>query len=122
MSLMAYDLHGSWEKTTGHNSPLYKRQGESGAAAEFNVVRGRREEAGLPHRPCPMASLNLEALTGELENHGEACVSVSCSFGLLCHAPAEGKACFCAAYWLILGTANQFNDIKQTSDLLGGCL
>ncbi|XP_036765502.2 chitotriosidase-1 isoform X2 [Manis pentadactyla] len=37
ISLMTYDLHGSWEKTTGHNSPLYKRQGESGAAAEFNV-------------------------------------------------------------------------------------
>ncbi|XP_066091039.1 chitotriosidase-1 [Saccopteryx bilineata] len=37
ISLMAYDLHGSWERTTGHNSPLYKRQGESGAAAELNV-------------------------------------------------------------------------------------
>ncbi|XP_019287626.2 chitotriosidase-1 isoform X1 [Panthera pardus] len=37
ISLMAYDFHGSYEKTTGHNSPLYKRQGESGAAAELNV-------------------------------------------------------------------------------------
>uniref|UniRef100_A0A8C6RQ72 Chitinase 1 n=1 Tax=Nannospalax galili TaxID=1026970 RepID=A0A8C6RQ72_NANGA len=37
INLMAYDFHGSWEKTTGHNSPLYKRQGESGAVAEFNV-------------------------------------------------------------------------------------
>ncbi|KAK2497789.1 hypothetical protein MC885_017827, partial [Smutsia gigantea] len=37
ISLMAYDFHGSWEKTTGHNSPLYRRQGESGAAAESNV-------------------------------------------------------------------------------------
>ncbi|XP_063095859.1 chitotriosidase-1 isoform X2 [Cavia porcellus] len=37
INLMAYDLHGSWEKVTGHNSPLYKRQGESGAAAEYNV-------------------------------------------------------------------------------------
>ncbi|XP_012511401.1 PREDICTED: chitotriosidase-1 isoform X1 [Propithecus coquereli] len=37
ISLMAYDLHGSWEKVTGHNSPLYKRQGESGAAAQLNV-------------------------------------------------------------------------------------
>ncbi|XP_006159234.1 chitotriosidase-1 [Tupaia chinensis] len=37
LSLMAYDFHGSWEKVTGHNSPLFKRQGESGAVAEFNV-------------------------------------------------------------------------------------
>nr|XP_019591024.1 PREDICTED: chitotriosidase-1 [Rhinolophus sinicus] len=37
ISLMTYDLHGSWERSTGHNSPLYKRQGESGAAAELNV-------------------------------------------------------------------------------------
>ncbi|XP_052055783.1 chitotriosidase-1 [Apodemus sylvaticus] len=37
INLMAYDFHSSWEKTTGHNSPLYKRQGESGAAADQNV-------------------------------------------------------------------------------------
>nr|XP_002717503.2 chitotriosidase-1 [Oryctolagus cuniculus] len=37
INLMAYDFHGSWEKVTGHNSPLYRRQGESGAAAEYNV-------------------------------------------------------------------------------------
>ncbi|XP_054441527.1 chitotriosidase-1 [Pteronotus mesoamericanus] len=37
ISLMAYDLHGSWETTTGHHSALFKRQGESGAAAELNV-------------------------------------------------------------------------------------
>ncbi|XP_077011896.1 chitotriosidase-1 isoform X4 [Tamandua tetradactyla] len=38
INLMAYDIHSSWEKTTGHNSPLYKRQGETGQAAEANVV------------------------------------------------------------------------------------
>ncbi|XP_006888040.1 PREDICTED: chitotriosidase-1 [Elephantulus edwardii] len=37
ISLMAYDFHGTWGKVTGHNSPLYKRQGESGTAAEANV-------------------------------------------------------------------------------------
>ncbi|XP_010643347.1 chitotriosidase-1 isoform X2 [Fukomys damarensis] len=37
ISLMAYDFHGSWDTVTGHHSPLYKRQGESGALAEYNV-------------------------------------------------------------------------------------
>jgi hypothetical protein len=44
ISLMAYDFHGSWEKATGHNSPLFKRQGESGAMAQLNVVSGGRDE------------------------------------------------------------------------------
>jgi chitinase len=47
INLMAYDFHSSLEKTTGHNSPLYKRQGESGAAAEQNVVSGWWDEAGV---------------------------------------------------------------------------
>ncbi|XP_004862245.1 chitotriosidase-1 [Heterocephalus glaber] len=37
INLMAYDFHGSWDKVTGHHSPLYKRQGESGTVAEYNV-------------------------------------------------------------------------------------
>ena len=27
---MAYDYHGSWNKNTGHNSPLFARQGQTG--------------------------------------------------------------------------------------------
>lgn len=38
INLIAYDFHGSWEKTTGHNSLLYKRQEESEAASGFSVV------------------------------------------------------------------------------------
>lgn len=48
INLMAYDFHSSWDKTTGHNSPLYKRQGETGKDAEKNVVSGRWSEAGFP--------------------------------------------------------------------------
>ncbi|KAK2086300.1 Endochitinase 1 [Saguinus oedipus] len=49
VNLMAYDFHGSWEKVTGHNSPLYKRQGESGAAASLNV----------PESPASRAAASL---------------------------------------------------------------
>ena len=35
---MSYDLHGSWEATTGHHSALYARLGEVGTAAYMNVV------------------------------------------------------------------------------------
>ncbi|XP_072764970.1 chitinase-3-like protein 1 [Anoplolepis gracilipes] len=37
INFMAYDLHGSWETTTGINAPLYPREGESGDELELNV-------------------------------------------------------------------------------------
>ncbi|KAF8787216.1 Chitotriosidase-1 like protein [Argiope bruennichi] len=37
INVMAYDLHGSWEKTTGHNAPLYERPGESEGDKILNV-------------------------------------------------------------------------------------
>ncbi|XP_021358847.1 probable chitinase 10 [Mizuhopecten yessoensis] len=36
INLMTYDLHGSWDHTLGHNSPLYPRKSESWAMAELN--------------------------------------------------------------------------------------
>ncbi|XP_033630491.1 chitotriosidase-1-like [Asterias rubens] len=37
INLMAYDLHGSWEKFTGHHAGLYKAPSETGAAGTLNV-------------------------------------------------------------------------------------
>ncbi|MXQ95096.1 hypothetical protein E5288_WYG010492 [Bos mutus] len=36
-SLMAYDFHGSWKKTTGHDSSLCKRQGACGVMDRLKV-------------------------------------------------------------------------------------
>ena len=39
ISLMAYDLHGAWDRKTGENAPLHPRGAEHGAARQLNVVR-----------------------------------------------------------------------------------
>ncbi|XP_052231602.1 chitotriosidase-1-like isoform X2 [Dreissena polymorpha] len=37
INLMAYDLHGSFERVTGANSPLYARSGETGEQTYLNM-------------------------------------------------------------------------------------
>ncbi|XP_074833396.1 chitotriosidase-1-like isoform X2 [Carettochelys insculpta] len=37
INLMTYDFHGSWEKTTGHVSPLYKGKNDTGPAIYSNT-------------------------------------------------------------------------------------
>ena len=39
MSLMTYDLHGSWEPYTGHHTALYPRAAETGDDRYLNVVQ-----------------------------------------------------------------------------------
>ena len=38
-NIMAYDFHGSWEATTGHNAPLFKSDDEVYPSSTYNVVR-----------------------------------------------------------------------------------
>lgn len=42
INLMAYDFHGGWDKTTGHNSPLHARPEETGTQKTLNVVGGNK--------------------------------------------------------------------------------
>ncbi|XP_033743581.1 LOW QUALITY PROTEIN: chitotriosidase-1-like [Pecten maximus] len=37
ISIMTYDLHGSWENATGHNSPLFPRNTETGKQRQLNM-------------------------------------------------------------------------------------
>ncbi|GAB1609167.1 chitotriosidase-1-like isoform X1, partial [Argonauta hians] len=37
ITLMSYDLHGAWEKFTGHNSPLHARSDEQGVQKTLNM-------------------------------------------------------------------------------------
>ena len=45
INLMSYDLHGAWDKVTGHNSPLYSHPSETGDNVYLNVV------SEIVHRP-----------------------------------------------------------------------
>jgi len=36
-NVMSYDIHGAFDKVTGHNSPIYPRSGETGDERNFNV-------------------------------------------------------------------------------------
>lgn len=39
INVMTYDFHGTWERFTGHNSPLYRGAHDEGELIYFNTVR-----------------------------------------------------------------------------------
>lgn len=49
-NLMSYDLHGSWERETGENSPLYPGSHDKGAARQLNMNWAAKywESQGVP--------------------------------------------------------------------------
>ncbi|XP_063232762.1 probable chitinase 10 [Bacillus rossius redtenbacheri] len=50
MSVMAYDYHGSWEKKTGHSSPLYYRQGDDLPHFNTNFTMEYLVSKGAPRK------------------------------------------------------------------------
>ncbi|XP_053406596.1 probable chitinase 10 [Mercenaria mercenaria] len=50
INLMSYDLHGHWDETVGHNSPLYARHDEMGDQRQLNTDWAARYwvEKGTP--------------------------------------------------------------------------
>ena len=55
---MAYDLHGSWESTTGHNAPLFAEDGQS-------VVSCTQSEYSLTtlSNVCPLEAITASCLS-----------------------------------------------------------
>nr|AFO53261.1 chitinase-3 [Sinohyriopsis cumingii] len=56
ISVMTYDLHGSWEDRTGHNSPLFPHAGETGDGRYLNLAWASNywHQTG-----CPKHKLNI---------------------------------------------------------------
>lgn len=50
INLMSYDLHGSWDRKTGENSPLYPSSTDTGARRQLNMdwVANYWAEKGVP--------------------------------------------------------------------------
>ncbi|OWF47140.1 Acidic mammalian chitinase [Mizuhopecten yessoensis] len=56
ISIMTYDLHGSWEQVTGHNSPLFPRNSETGIQRQLNMKWASDYWVGLG---APKDKLNI---------------------------------------------------------------
>lgn len=53
INVMTYDFHGTWEKVTGHNSPLFCGSEDSGDLIYFNTVSSHRWLKKNEHEGCP---------------------------------------------------------------------
>lgn len=53
ISLMTYDFHGAWRKATGHHSPLFRGQADTGPDRFSNVVGLWKEYGRESQSPTP---------------------------------------------------------------------
>jgi len=62
---MTYDFHGTWRHTTGHHSPLFRGQQDTGPDRFSNVVGSWKEYGGvtkpyhLPGHTQPVSSFSM---------------------------------------------------------------
>lgn len=80
MTVMSYDYHGSWEKQTGHVSPLYGRKGDkypqynTDFAMQLLLKMGAKKEKIIMGIPFYGQSFTLERDSAQLQGEGVAAV------------------------------------------------
>lgn len=75
INLMSYDLHGSWDRKTGENSPLYPSSTDTGARRQLNMdwVANYWAEKGVPRNKI-IIGMATYGRTFTLANHQQTAI------------------------------------------------